>query len=305
MKQGEVISDDQTMTRYPIALEVEARSLGITYRGTLTSDAQTGDWRKPISVGLSPQPKEYTRWFNAITPGHAAFCRVFAPPGTGLPNLTGQAISYLPEGTFPWISHKDRVPIASLVAYWNDLRDLYKPITGRPINWTPQHERAPAPDRAEYLAYLRDVADAATDCPWIRVVQIQSNYAMRWRADTDWREWLTPGVALGFDCYPTDYGTGYEPPESTFGLLLAAAAEIGAPAFGVPELGAEVRKGDAQRRASWLTECVTYLDSVEADFVGLWCSQEDRDGRHFDYRPTDAPTLTTFANLLTPSVGER
>lgn len=291
--------------RYPIALDVEARSLGITYRGTLTSDAQIEDYRKPISVGLSPHPEEYTRWFNAISPGHAAFARVFAKPGTGLPSLTSQKIRSLPDGTFPWISHKDRVPVADLVRYWEGLRERYQPITGRLINWTPQHEHAPALDRFEYLAYLRDVADAATGCPWIRVVQVQSNYAMRWRADTNWRDWLVPGVALGFDCYPPDFGSGYEPPESMFGLLMRAADEIGAPAFGVPELGADVRNGDAQRRASWLLDCVTLLDQVGASFVGLWCSQEDRDGRHFDYRPTDAPTLEAFADLLTPSAGEQ
>lgn len=259
--------------------------------------------RKTISIGLNPTPTEYTRWFQAIDPGHAAFTRVYSPPDHGLPSIDGYAIAYLPDGTYPAVSHKDRVPIDKIHAYWLALREKYQPPAGRPIYWIPQHEHAPASDRTEYLAYLRDVVDAARQhAPWIEVVQVQSNYAMRWRADTNWRDWLLPGVSLSFDTFPTAFGVGqpYEPVESAFGLLLAAAKEIGAPRFGAMEFGAEVRDQNPLARANYIRNGVAYLDEIGADFVGLWCSKETRGYQHYDYRPIDAATLRAYQELLTP-----
>ena len=82
---------------------IENPDTGAQYAGIATRRPRVDDYRKPISVGLSPHPDEYTRWFNAVDPGHAAFARVFAKPGTGLPSMTGQRIRSLPDGTLPWI----------------------------------------------------------------------------------------------------------------------------------------------------------------------------------------------------------
>lgn len=263
---------------------------GYTYSGTL--------WRGPapkptFAVGLSPNPSTYTEWFGKMAPAVPQFARVFAPPGHGLPVWTGAAISSLPHGCLPWVSHKDPVPIDVVTAYWAAMPGASDGTTK--YRWTYHHEAAPADDdfRKAYFGYWRDLQAAAVNFPGIELVQIQSNYAMRWRTDTDWRAWIVPGVSVGFDCYPL-MGFRYEPPESMFGLLQYAAAIAEAPSWGVPELGADVRTG--QNRGRWLQDCVDYVQGHGGAYVGLWCTQDPNSG--LDYRPTDAPTLAVYRELL-------
>lgn len=263
---------------------------GVSYRGTI--------WRyprpdgAPLEVGLTPKPAEAPHWFAKMLPAVPAFCRIFSAPGHGLPAWTGNAISQLPEGCLPWISHKDPVPMETLRTYWKGM-----PLRsdGRRYRWTYFHETAPGSteDRSAWRNYWLEMNDIAEDFPWIEPVQIQSNYAMRWRPDTDWADWLIAGVSLGFDCYPLQ-GYRYEPPQSMFGLLEAAAEYCGAPSWGVPELGAEPREG--QDRASWLYECEAYLAQNGASFCGLWCAQDTETG--LDYRPTDEATLAAYQEML-------
>lgn len=252
---------------------------------------------RDFEVGLTCAPAEYARWlgdFGDLAPALPRFTRVFSPPGHGLPEMTSQAIADLPRGVVPWISHKDPVHLDTVAAFWRALPNL---PDGRLYRWTYHHEPAPAPapDRTAYLRYWAELRQLAHDFPAVELVQIQSNYAMRWRPDTDWRDWIIPGVSIGWDCYPLA-GFRYEPPESMFGLLHYAADACVAPSWGVPELGAEPR-GD-QNRALWLVDCVDYLKGAGASFVGLWAAQEVRDGKIYDYRPTDALTLGAFQELL-------
>lgn len=293
-------------------IEVTVRDQGRIFRGAVPLTAEVTLPVEPMACGLSVNPAAYHKWFPAVEPGLPSFARIFSPPGSGLPEITGPAITGLPAGCLPWISHKDPVPLESVAAYWDELLDRFKPATGRRFRWTYHHEAAPdfQVARDAYKTYWRRLLDvAANGYPWIEPVQIQSNYAMRWRSDTDWRDWLIEGVALGFDCYPPEFGTGYEPPESMFGLLIAAAGAIGAPRWYVPELGATtITRADLLTpapayRARWLTETVSYLDAQGCSGVGLWCGQpEQRNGRTYDYRPTDAATLQAYADILTPDV---
>lgn len=259
---------------------------GYTYSGTL--------WRGPapskFEVGLSPTPAEAAQWFGKVAPAVARFARIFSPPGHGLPNWTGTAISGLPTGCLPWISHKDPVPLDTVAAYWRTMAS-----TAGVYRWTYHHEPAPGDDefRAAYFAYWRQLQALAIDFPGIELVQVHSNYAMRWRPDTFWRSWIVPGVTMGFDCYPL-LGHRYEPPESMFGLLRAAAAFANVTTWGVPELGADVR--GTQDRANWISECVDYLRDAGAAFVGLWCAQDPHSG--LDYRPTDNLTLGAYQDAL-------
>jgi hypothetical protein len=293
------------MTEYPTALDIEARAIGATYRGTIRLDGAfpvATDERIPMSVGLSPNPKEYDRWFSAVSPGLPAHVGAFSPPGSGLPNLNG-TINWIPEGSLPWFRVKDRVPIEQLLSFFDALREKYNPPTGRLIRYTPQHEWAPANDRAEYLAYLTDVVTVARTCPWMDIVQVQSLYAMRWRADTTWLDWFLPGVSVGFDIYPPEFGVGggYEPAESILGLPIAAARILGAPRWYIPELGAEIRKVGPAGRARWLGEVISYADENDCSAVQLWCGRpEERGGRTYDYRPIDDETLQLYRDALTP-----
>lgn len=238
-----------------------------------------------MDVGCTFAPDRY-RYFARVNP--PAFSRVFFRPGAGLRPLTDPAIAGLPATTVPWISHKDPVPIDQVVAYWAALGPGLYP--GKRLRWTYYHEAAGAgaPNANDFLSYWRNLQAAAEDFPLLQLVQIQSNYAMRWRVDTEWDRWLIHGVALGFDCYPMAR-LRYEPPESMFGLLQHAAQVCGDVQFGAPELGADPRPG--QLRGEWLSECVEYLGGVGASFVGLW-------GSGAAYAPGDVETLNAFRRIL-------
>lgn len=237
-----------------------------------------------MDIGATFTPTSYSTWFPALT-ARPDFTRVFFKPGDGLRPLTDPAIANLPAGCLPWISHKDPVPVATLRSYWDSLATAYP---RRQLRWTFHHEAAPDTDPHDFRSYWSDLIHAARDFPGIEPVQIQTNYAMRWRPDTNWRDWIIDGVSLGFDCYPLA-NFRYEPPESMFGLLQAATLEYGCPSWGVPELGAPTRPG--QDRGTWLRDCVTCLQEADADFVGLW-------GAGPTYAPLDRPTLAAFNAIV-------
>lgn len=239
-----------------------------------------------MDIGVTFQPAAYERYeqLGAVP----AFCRVFAKPGSGLPDLAGRAVAGLPTGCLPWISHKDTVELSRVSAMWAELAVRYP---GQRLRWTYYHESAPMDDtaRMHWRAYTLALADLAgrPENRHIEIVQIQTNYAMRWRPDTDWSDWILPGITLGFDCYPLD-GYRYESPVSMFALAQHAAASFGIRSWGVPELGADIRTG--QSRARWLRQCVAHLRRVRADFVGLW-------GAGDRYEPTDEPTMNAFKRI--------
>lgn len=247
----------------------------------------------PMTIGIGMDPEKYGVWLPRFAPGLPGFARVFAKPGAGLPDLDGRAIGDLPSGCLPWISHKDQVPLADVRAYWDEMARIYAPIPGRRFRWTYFHEAAPMLDdgRRRYLDYLAQLAAAAEAFPWIEIVQIQSNYAMRWRSDTRWDAWLLPEIAIGFDCYAPAFGVGapYEPPASMFGLLQHAVREFKAPAWYVPELGADAWHG-GNKRSSWLGECIHYLQQAGCSAVGLWCKDA--------YAPSDPATLALYRAAL-------
>ena len=253
-----------------------------------------------MDIGFTPDPHTARGQFADLLPAAPAFTRVFAKPGAGL-NFRRDVLETLPAGCLPWYSHKDPVSIADVVQFW---KKIPARADGRRTRWTYFHEAAPGNDteREEYLTYWRALDAASTlEAPHIELVQIQSNYAMRWRMDTDWQDWILPMVSIGFDCYPL-VGYRYEPPASMFGLLAYAAAAYRCPSWGVPELGAEPRGG--QRRGPWLVECHDYLKMAGASFCGIWASQQDRDGLHYDYRlhsgEIDAVKLMLKENPLAP-----
>lgn len=252
-----------------------------------------------MEIGLTVHPDEYNEWYQCFA--GPKFARVFSPPGAGLPSLKhSKRINGLPPGCVPWISHKDRLDQERLDAYWLELAAKYP---GQEIRWTYHHEPAPdlEKDIAGYSVYWSALWEASKDHPQIRPVQIQSNYALRFaRRGLSWRDWIMPGIPVAFDCYPPNIGDRYEPPESMFGLLRAAADLYGVQ-WGVAELGADRRVHiDDLSRSAWFYDCEDYLRSAGANFLGLWASKENRDGRFIDYRPIEPDVFRTFGVLLSP-----
>lgn len=247
-----------------------------------------------IEVGVNAAVAEYGTWFKAFP--QAAFGRVFSPDGKGLPNLAGPAVTQL--GRTPWISHKDPVPVDQVVAVWLALAKLLG--KGRVARWTFRHEGENY-DLATHRSYYRDLRAARDDhglAGVIRLVDIRTLYACRYKSGVNWREWMLPGVVdeVGWDCYaPTNWPT-YEPFESLFGLPIASAAEFGMD-LSIPEVGAVKLAGDTDgtQRGRYLAAGVDYLAAHRVKAVGLWCA---KDG-NLEYRPTTAPELALWKSILT------
>ncbi len=288
------------MTDYITATITDPRS-GRVMTGQLWESAASLDLIPPTSIGMSPKPEEYGL-FSTIAPAVPAFARVFSPPGKGLPKLDSAAVRNLPAGTLPWLSWKDSVPTAQIAALLDEIRDQYNPPTGRRIRVTVKHERAPGSkaDRDEYFRDWETLVDVAQGRPWIEPVQIQTNYAMRFRRDTKARDWIIPGVSLGFDVYAARFGKDapYEPVESTFGLLVELATEFGCPSFGCPELSADAVNGTPEEQAEWLREAVAYLIRKRAAFIGLWASHERRGDVYYDYRPNTPQMIAAYRSIF-------
>lgn len=260
----------------------------------------------PMQVGVNVKPEEYTKWFPRFSTA-PAFTRVFWSPGKGLGPVNGPAITGLPRGTLPWVSHKDEVPVSEVGAYWSKLLAAVNPgltSTGEPrkLPWTFRHEGEDY-DRIRFTAYWRDLRMMWNDHPQqdrIELVNIHTLYPSRWKSGVNWRQWMLPGIAHidGWDCYPPQNFASYEPPASIFGLPIAAAKEFGMP-FCIPEWGSGLRGGDpGDRRAAWFGEGLAYLAANGCRYVGLWCSTEELGGQFVDYRPTDAATLAAWNTAL-------
>lgn len=248
-----------------------------------------------MEIGLTPSPKEAARWFAQFPP--PAFSRIFSPPGSGLPWNDRRFVD-LPTGTLPWVSYKDPVSVDELRDYIGSLRSSYP--EGQ-LRITHYHEPAPMSvnDRVLWRTRWDGLLSAASCWPDIEPVQIHSGYAMRWRQDTSWRDWIIPGVSMAFDIYPPEYGDRYEPPESSLAILHQAAILAGGVRWGCAEWGAHLIGAHRQHdRADYLIESARYLRECGASFMGLWCGREIRDGRKYDYRPTDAEFMMAFSQVI-------
>ena len=248
-----------------------------------------------MEIGLTPKPEEARDWFAKFPP--PAFTRIFSPRGSGLPWNDHRFVN-LPPGTLPWISYKDPVSVPELTDYFGALVNSYP---GRTLRVTHYHEPAPMSidDRVRWRTRWDGLLTAASCWSAIEPVQIHSGYAMRWRQDTEWRDWIIPGVTVAFDIYPPEYGDRYEPPESIFAILQQAASRAGGVRWGCAEWGAHLIGAHRQHdRAAYLIDSARYLRMCGASFMGLWCSNEIRNFKTYDYRPTDADLSMAFKQVI-------
>lgn len=250
-----------------------------------------------IEVGVDVAPAEYGYWYPQFP--QAKFGRVYSPEGSGLPNLKGPAVAKL--GRTPWISFKDPVAIADVIALWTAARALVPKGTRIRCTFRHEGENYPIDVHRSYYRTLRAARDDHGFGDLITLTDIRTLYACRFKSGVDWREWMLPGVVdeVSWDCYaPTEWPT-YEPVESLFGLPIASSREFDMP-LSIAEFGAVRRNDpDGTRRGAWLGAGVDYLAANGCRAVGLWCSKEtDKSGNVLDYRPTTPAELQQWKTIV-------
>lgn len=255
-----------------------------------------------VRIGINAEPTALAATIAAF-PGMAS-CRVFAPPGAGLPPWTNVAITTLTRhGITPWISVKDWVGDKALTAW----------LTAMPANisdiWLTYHHEPegdlPASDyRRNWIAFARTVR-SHRNASRIKLIPIHSLYPARHKAtdtytsdDTQWvgvfQRWSPVdkrryvGDYMGWDCYLEANSTGYESPATLFRIPIAAAAYYGVPLV-IPELGALRVETDktGTGRAAWITGCLNHLAANNTVAVNWWHATGTNGA---NYRLTDKPS---------------
>src|SRR5690348_8210637 len=135
-----------------------------------------------MQVGLTCQQTDFRTHYAAFP--RAAFCRIFAPPGAGLPSWPA-----LPAGVVPWLSWKDSVPVEKVAAWISTFPGSAK------LSW--QHEcDAKASKGGLSLQQYRDgwraLSDGLTTHPRrasFELVPIQTLQATNAKLGGDWRTW--------------------------------------------------------------------------------------------------------------------
>jgi hypothetical protein len=254
----------------------------------------------PMRVGLTCAAADYAS--HAATFPRAAFCRIFADEGKGLPKL---GRSPWPE----WASFKDWPTDAALNG-WLD-------TVTRPTIITYHHERDNDPGeqaqsktaRSAFFArwrHLYDVVCAHRNRPLVQAIPIQT---LQWtvarsspakglvKGDGDWRTWWTgAGDGLAVDAYVDGWAARYPDPEKWLALLFEAAEGTGRRLW-LPELGSVLLGGDTGAgRASWIRDVTALLRERGCAGVAWWCAigKPGSGGETRDFHLTDQPSADAW-----------
>lgn len=250
----------------------------------------------PMRVGLTCSPDNYRS--HAATFPDAAFCRVFAGPGAGLPTL-GRAP--WPE----WVSFKDWPAEQTLIAWLDRIV--------RPTIITLEHEhdngktaaQQTAAFRAAHFARWRDlmaIIDAHPNRPLITAMPIQT---LQWtvaasnpargifKGDGNWRTWWAGvGDGAAMDCYVDSWAGHYPDPAKWLRLPVEFAHGAGRRLW-IPELGSALLGDDTgPGRAAWITDVVAVLREAGCAGVAWWCAlgTPGGTGEIRDFHLTDQPS---------------
>ncbi len=270
-----------------------------------------------LRIGITASPAELPAALAAF-PGIAT-CRVFGPPGSGIPSWTrNQAMIALRKAHITaWVSFKDwpsDTGAVSAVSAWLDTLPADVPEV-----WLSYHHE-PEGDLASYEYRRRWVILAAAvrghrHGARVRLVPIHTLYPSRRkvgdRYSTDWTKWVGAwqqwvpldgkgrfvGDAMGWDCYQTVDSTGYEDPEDFFRIPVGAAYITGVP-LAIPELGALRTASDTsgQGRAEWIRACLAHLIRHQAVAVNWW---HGTGSAGHDYRLSDRPSTAAWREAVT------
>ncbi len=265
-------------------------------RWTLTAE------QPATRFGLTCAAEDYKT--HAATFPRAAFCRVFAGPGQGLPKL-GRAP--WPE----WVSFKDPVPEATF--------DTWLYTATKPTIITFRHERdndkAAAAQtkaaRADHFARTRDYHDVIAghvNRPLITHIPVQT---LQWtmakstpglaKGDGDWRTWWAGvGDGFGLDSYVDSWAKGYPDPGKWLGPQFEMAEGVGRRLW-LAELGSVLLGGDTgPGRAAWIRDVTAMLRERGAAAAGWWCAigKPGAKGEVRDFHLSDEPSATAWREVI-------
>lgn len=271
-------------------------------RWTLTAD------QPPMQVGLTCAAEDYAT--HAKTFPGAAFCRVFAGPGQGLPKL---GRSPWPE----WASFKDAVAPATL--------DTWLRGVTRPTIVTFRHERdndksAAAQSkaaRADHFARTRAYHDVIADHPNRALISHVPIQTVQWtlatsapdliKGDGDWRTWWAGvGDGFGLDAYVDSWAKGYPDPGRWLAPFFDWAAGTGRRLW-LPELGSVLLGGDTGAgRAAWIRDVVAVLRERGAAGAAWWCAlgKPGKGGEVRDFHLADEPSAKAWRDAIEGAADE-
>jgi hypothetical protein len=220
-----------------------------------------------MQVGLTCQRADYNSHYTQFP--QAAYCRVFAGPGDGLP-----AWPALPDGVTPWLSWKDQIPVERVAAWISTFPGPAK------LTWNHEAD-AKAGKGGLTLAQYRDgwraLSDGLAGHPRrasFELVPIQTLQATVAKLGSDWRTWWAGvGDACAMDCYADSWTGKYPDPAGFLRVPLQLAEGTGRRLY-LPELGAIRMPGDASGagRASWIGDVVALLREHDCAGVAWWCA---------------------------------
>ncbi len=265
-----------------------------------------------LRIGVNASPTELPAAL-ADFPGLAS-CRVFGPPGSGIPSWTrNTAMAALRKAhVTAWVSFKDWTAddtATAAITAWLDAM----PADVAEVWLTYHHE--PEGDLASYeyrrrWNVLAKVVRAHRNAGRVRLVPIHTLYPSRFKIgdkyNTDWTKWIGAwqqwvpldgkgryvGDFMGWDCYQRVDATGYEDPDTFLRVPVGAAYITGVP-LAVPELGALRTPTDigGDGRAAWIDACLNHLRLHQAVAVNWWHGTGT--GGH-DYRLSDTASRAAW-----------
>lgn len=252
-------------------------------------------------VGLNVGSDDYLTHFTTF--GKTALCRVFAPPGAGMPDWASTALSTLPPSVTPHASFKDWNDDCAHVLAWLDRM----PVPG--VWLTYHHEPEGDMDPSEYRrrwGLLHAAVKSHRNAAKVTLVPIQT---LQWTVNTAdskgkgdpflwWAGVDTPYV--GMDCYVDSWASAYPDPEKFLAPLVRLAAGVGRP-FVVPELGAIRLAGDSDgaKRAAWIRKVGAVLRAHNCRAVSWWCAGG---ANNRDFHLSDAPSKQAWLDVMNGKV---
>jgi hypothetical protein len=268
-----------------------------------------------MRIGLTASPAELPATLTAYP--NLATCRVFAPPGKGIPAWTSPTMTALIRaGAIPWPSFKDWNSDGQATTSTNVWLTAMPPDL--PEVWLTYHHEPEADlnprDYRRRWALLARTVRAHHNGDRVKLIPIHTLYPTRhkiWdRYSTDWTQWVgiwqqwAPtaidgryvGDYMGWDCYLETTAATYEDPRRFFATPIGAAHATGVPLV-IPELGAIRTATDTTGagRAAWITECLTHLRQHDTQAV-CWWQSTGTNGK--DYRLSDDPARRAWQDAI-------
>ncbi|WP_434811382.1 carbohydrate binding domain-containing protein [Microbacterium sp. bgisy189] len=299
-------------------LQVDDVSLRVVSGGGATSPTTPAPVENPVSGACAPssfgsetdfgyaldipggKPLREAWAYAKSTYGAADVVRIFHP---GVPNWNAASVV---EGADLSVSFK-LAPKAVLSGQYDaTLRSWFRAAPQSvDVYWTYFHEPEDNIEAGEFTAadyraaWKRIAAIADETCqPKLHSMLVLMDWTVDSRSGRTFSDYY-PGSAsidvLGWDPYnPWTNNTEYRTPASIYDKVIATSKAQGKP-FAIAETGSMLMGGDTgAKRASWLRDIASYLDSQGALFVTYFDTIAKR-----DFRLADAPSKAAWREVVT------